>query len=169
MSVSQVKSQQNTQSFWQVKRMALMAMFIALSVIGAMLKIPSPTGTVALDSAPGFLGAALLGWKEGLIIAALGHLISAYSAGFPLTIPIHLLIALQMAIAVSVYAFLLNKTNPVVAIATAVFINGVLMPLSIVPMLGVQIFYAMVLPLCVAALINTVIAFILYRGLKRVL
>lgn len=169
MSVSQVKSQQNTQSFWQVKRMALMAMFIALSVIGAMLKIPSPTGTVALDSAPGFLGAVLLGWKEGLVIAALGHLVSAYSAGFPLTIPIHLLIALQMAIAVSVYALLLHKTNPVVAIAAAVFINGVLMPLSIVPMLGMQIFYAMVLPLTVAALINTVIAYILYRGLKRVL
>ena len=46
---------QERQSFWQVKRMVLMALFMALSVIGAMIKIPSPTGTVALDSAPGFL------------------------------------------------------------------------------------------------------------------
>ena len=84
MSVSKLNSEVGTQSFWQVRRMVLMAMFIALSVVGAMLKIPSPTGTVAFDSAPGFLGAALLGWREGFIIALLGHLVSGYSAGFPL-------------------------------------------------------------------------------------
>jgi hypothetical protein len=72
---------QGKQNFWQLKRMVVMAFFIALSVVGAMLKIPSPTGTVALDSAPGFLGAALLGWREGALIAALGHLISSYTAG----------------------------------------------------------------------------------------
>ncbi|HHW06749.1 MAG TPA: ECF transporter S component [Clostridia bacterium] len=165
MSVPETKIKQNVQSFWQVKRLVLMALFIALSVIGAMLKIPSPTGTVALDSAPGFLGAALLGWKEGLVIAALGHLASAYSAGFPLSLPIHLLVALQMAVAVSLFALLLHKTNGVIAVAAAVFINGVLMPLSLVPILGPGIFYGMVLPLTVAALVNTVLAYVLYRAL----
>jgi hypothetical protein len=38
---------QGKQNFWQLKRMVVMAFFIALSVVGAMLKIPSPTGTVA--------------------------------------------------------------------------------------------------------------------------
>ncbi|MGI6424678.1 MAG: hypothetical protein ACOX2A_05490 [Tepidanaerobacteraceae bacterium] len=40
---------------------ALMGMFIALSIVGAFIKIPSPTGTVALDSAPGYTAALLLG------------------------------------------------------------------------------------------------------------
>ncbi|NLL17739.1 MAG: ECF transporter S component [Clostridia bacterium] len=168
MSVSEAKKQATTQGFWQIRRMVLMAMFIALSVVGAMLKIPSPTGTVALDSAPGFLGAALLGWREGLLIAALGHLISAYSMGFPLSIPIHLIIALQMAIAAALYYILIKKTNPYVSIAVVTLYNGLAMPLSLVPMLGIGMFYAMALPLCVAAFINALIAYVCFRGLKSI-
>lgn len=168
MSVSEAKKQTSPQGFLHIRRMVLMAMFVALSVVGAMLKIPSPTGTVALDSAPGFLGAALLGWREGLIIAALGHLISAYSAGFPLSIPIHLIIALQMAVAAALYWVLLRKTGPYVTIAVVTLYNGLVMPLSLVPMLGIGLFYAMALPLCVASLVNTVIAYICYRALRTI-
>lgn len=168
MSVPETRVKSTAQGFWQAKRLVLMALFIALSVIGALLKLPSPTGTVALDSAPGFLGAALLGWKEGFIIAALGHLASAYSAGFPLSLPLHLIIALMMGLAVSVFAVLLHKINALLAIIVAVFINGVLMPLSFVPMFGMPFFYGMVAPLTVAALVNTVLAYLLYRALKNV-
>lgn len=168
MSVSKLNSEVGTQSFWQVRRMVLMAMFIALSVVGAMLKIPSPTGTVALDSAPGFLGAALLGWREGFIIALLGHLVSGYSAGFPLSLPIHLIIALQMGIAAALYYILIKKTNPYITIGVVTLYNGLVMPLSLAPLLGIGIFYAMAVPLCVAALINAVIAYVCYRGLKSI-
>ncbi|MGI6331734.1 MAG: ECF transporter S component [Zhaonellaceae bacterium] len=157
---------QERQSFWQVKRMVLMALFMALSVIGAMIKIPSPTGTVALDSAPGFLGAALLGWREGAIIAALGHLISSYSAGMPLTIPVHLLIALEMAIAAALYDVLNRKTNLFLAVLIVTLVNGVGMPLTMAPFFGMAFFYSMVLPLCVASFINALVAAICYKILK---
>lgn len=167
MSVSNVQSQPDRGSFWQLRRITMMAMFIALSVVGALLKIPSPTGTVALDSAPGFLGAAFLGWREGALIAALGHLISAYTAGLPLTVPVHLLIALEMAIAAAIYAVLARRSNFIVTIVVVTVLNGVGMPLSFVPLFGSGFFYSMVVPLCVASCVNAVLAFACYGVLQK--
>ena len=158
---------QGKQNFWHLKRMVVMAFFIALSVVGAMLKIPSPTGTVALDSAPGFLGAALLGWREGALIAALGHLISSYTAGLPLSLPIHLLIALEMAIAAALYAVLIRKTNMFVTVGAVTIINGVGMPLSMAPIFGMGFFYSMLLPLVVASFVNTLAAALCHKALKN--
>lgn len=36
------------------RRIARLAILIALSAVGALIKIPSPVGTVAFDSAPAF-------------------------------------------------------------------------------------------------------------------
>ena len=55
--------------FWTVKRIARVAILIALSGVGALIKIPSPTGTVALDSAPGYFTAVAFGPVEGMIVA----------------------------------------------------------------------------------------------------
>ena len=51
--------------------MARIAILVALSGAGAFIKIPSPTGTVALDSAPGYLAAAVFSPLEGGIVGAL--------------------------------------------------------------------------------------------------
>ena len=48
-----------------VKRVAYMAVFIALSAVGAMIKIPSPVGTIGLDSAPGYFCGLAFGYVEG--------------------------------------------------------------------------------------------------------
>ena len=39
------------------KKIARVGILIALCVVGALIKIPSPTGSVALDAAPAFLAA----------------------------------------------------------------------------------------------------------------
>ena len=65
-----------------LSKMVKISLLVALSVIGSMLKVPSPTGTVAFDSLPGYFGAIVIGPKEGAIIAAFGHLASAATAGF---------------------------------------------------------------------------------------
>ncbi|HBK67778.1 MAG TPA: alpha-ribazole transporter, partial [Firmicutes bacterium] len=37
-------------NLWSVKRVSIIAIFLALSAVGAMIKIPSPIGTIGLDS-----------------------------------------------------------------------------------------------------------------------
>lgn len=152
----------------QVKRLVLMALFIGLSLIGATIKLPSPTGTIALDSAPGYLGAVLLGWKEGALIIALGHLLSSYLVGMPLSVPIHLLNAVMMALAAGIFGFLFHRVSALVAIVVATIVNGVIMLLPLVPIMGMPFFYSMVMPLTVASLVNVVLAAFLYRILKNV-
>ncbi len=84
--------------FWSPKRAARMAILIALSGVGALVKIPSPTGTVALDSAPGYFAAIAFGAIEGPIVAVIGHIFTALTTGFPLGFPVHLYIAVQMGV-----------------------------------------------------------------------
>lgn len=85
-------------TYWTPRRVARMAIFVALSAVGALIKIPSPTGTVALDSCPGYFSAVAFGWLEGGIVAAIGHIFTAATTGFPLGVPIHILIAAEMAV-----------------------------------------------------------------------
>ncbi|MDS1030837.1 ECF transporter S component [Bacillota bacterium LX-D] len=149
------------------KKLVRMGIFTALCVVGAFLKIPSPTGTVSFDSAPGFFAAALLGGKEGALITALGHLISSGLTGFPLTLPIHLLIALQMAICAFLFAFLLKKANAFIAIITTIIANGVIAPLTLVPIYGMGFFVGMVLPLVIGSAANIIIAYLIYKAVKK--
>ncbi|RLG11243.1 MAG: alpha-ribazole transporter, partial [Thaumarchaeota archaeon] len=60
----------STAKFFTARRVARMAIFIALSVVGAFIKFPSPTGTVAMDSCPGFFSALTWGYIEGAIVIA---------------------------------------------------------------------------------------------------
>lgn len=76
-------------------RMGIMAAFIAASYVLGLIKLPSPVGSIALDSAPGYFLAAYLGPVPGGVVGTLGHLASAASAGFPLGY-IHLAVAAQM-------------------------------------------------------------------------
>ncbi|MEW5920747.1 MAG: ECF transporter S component [Bacillota bacterium] len=55
-----------------VKKLVITALLITMSAVGGFIKIPSPTGTVAFDSLPGYLAAALLGGCGGADIAITG-------------------------------------------------------------------------------------------------
>ena len=83
------------------KKIARVGILIALCVVGALIKIPSPTGSVALDAAPAFLAAFAFTLPEAALVAVLGHLVSAATAGFPLSLPVHAIIAITMAVAVA--------------------------------------------------------------------
>ncbi len=153
------------------RRLTIMGLLTALCVVGSFIKIPSPTGTVAFDSTPGYLAAFLLGGQEGAIVAAFGHLLSAVTVGFPLSLPIHCVIALQMAAFAFVFAVILQKgkyrsTAVVVAVILATLLNGIVAPLMLIPFFGYGFFLAMVLPLSVASFLNIIIAAILGQALK---
>ena len=72
---------------------------------------------------------------------ALGHMLTALTAGFPLTVPVHLYIAAQMAGYAAVLWWLSDKGNAgsVRMIAAGVLVsllNGVLAAASIIPFFG---------------------------------
>src|SRR5699024_11235420 len=59
------------------KKMSLLALFIALSVIGASIKIPAVIGSVALDVFPALFASVLIGKRTGAVVAGLGHILTA--------------------------------------------------------------------------------------------
>ncbi|MEM3437431.1 MAG: ECF transporter S component [Nitrososphaerales archaeon] len=155
------------QPYWIPKRVARMAIFIALSAVGAIIKIPSPTGTVALDSLPGYFSAVAWGYLEGGIVIALGHLLTSATVGFPLSIPIHILIAVMMIVWASIFRWTTVKIHWIVGIVVATFFNGVVAPAVFIPMFGEGFFYAMVIPLVVASLVNIAIASVTYQIVEK--
>ncbi|HHX74886.1 MAG TPA: ECF transporter S component [Firmicutes bacterium] len=143
------------------KKLVLLALLTALCAVGGFIKIPSPTGTVALDSLPGFLAAALLGGRGGAAVGFLGHLFSAATVGFPLGLPVHLYVGLQMAVYVSIFGYLYRKGHKVPAVIIAIVLNGAVAPLLLVPIYGPG-FFAMMLPaLTVGSAVNIILAAVL--------
>lgn len=151
--------------FLTPRRVARMAILVALSGVGAFIKIPSPTGTVALDSAPAFLASAAFSPGEGAIVGALGHLISALTTGFPLGLPVHLLVAAEMAVFVWIFGVVARKVNVWLAIVVGILLNGVGGAAIMIPIGGLGLFTALVLPLTVGAAINIIIAVLASRAL----
>ncbi len=145
----------------RLRRFVVVALFVGMSAVGGFIKIPSPTGTVALDALPGYLGAVLLGGWGGALVGFLGHLFSAGTVAFPLGLPIHLLIAVQMAVFVSVFGFLYRKKQRLLAVFAGILLNGIAAPAMLIPIFGAGFFTAMLLPLIVGSAVNILLAAVL--------
>ena len=152
-------------TFFTARRVARIAILVALSGVGAFIKIPSPTGTVALDAAPAFLAGGAFSPLEGSIVGVLGHLISALTTGFPLGLPVHLLVAAEMGVFVWIYGVIARKVNIWVAAVVAILLNGIGGAALMIPIGGLGLFTALVLPLTVGAVINVVIAVLATKAL----
>nr|WP_300006176.1 ECF transporter S component [Tissierella sp.] len=163
-----VKSERSTTS-----RLVYASMFIALSFIGSLIKIQ---GTIALDSMSAFFASLFLGPVLGAIVGALGHLLSAFTSGFPLTMPIHIIIMIEMAVVVYLFGILYKKYNPVFANIIAIVLNGigavlVLAPITKLlglPLNGKAFIYAMTIPLTLASAVNIILASIVFSRVKKV-
>ncbi|AVP55885.1 Protein of uncharacterised function (DUF1393) [Clostridium tetani] len=159
----------------KTNKIVITALFIALSFIGANIKI---MGTVAFDAMPGFLGALLLGPVYGGIIGGVGHFLTALTSGFPLSLPVHLVITVIMAATMAIFALVykvLVKKNKVLAMILAIIVgvtvNGpinllVLTPL-LMPIMGKAGIFALVPVLSGVAAINAVVAVLIYKFLPR--
>jgi hypothetical protein len=164
-------SSKERKGFFTARRIARMAIFIALSVVGAFIKIPSPTGTVAMDSCPGYFSALAWGYREGGIVIALGHLATAATVGFPLGV-LHLLIAVLMIVAAILFRFggtvVPRKwgINLVAAVLLGGTFNG-LMALIMAPLLGWGLAIALTPSLLVASYIDTAISAIAYSIVSK--
>ncbi|MEA4812318.1 MAG: ECF transporter S component [Anaerolineaceae bacterium] len=154
---------------WSTKQIAVMAIFIALSAVGAFIKIPSPIGSIGLDSAPGFFAAVAFGPIIGGIVIAVGHIISAAVVGFPLTIPIHIAIAIGMALVAFVFYLLGRKgiIGLVAGVVICALLNSFALGLLLIPIGGKALYLTMIVPLLAAAAVNLVIAAVAYLALKN--
>ena len=162
------------------KTLVLTALFVALSLVGSNIKI---FGTIAFDSLPGFLAALLLGPVYGAAIGFLGHLFTALTSGFPLSVPLHMVIAITMAITMLGYGYtykaLKNKTSATVSLAVTGIVGTVLNgPVSLAFSMGTLALMAgkeaamgllaMLPVLVLGSVANIVISIIVFMSLEKV-
>ena len=150
-----------------VKRIAIMAVFIALSAVGALIKIPSPVGTIGLDSAPGFFSAIAFGGVEGAVIIAMGHMLTAAVAGFPLTLPIHIFIAFQMALWALAFRWVTKKLGLIAAVIAGTVLNGVVSSFTMMFLGGFAAVIGVMPFLVIGSAINVIIAAVAYRVIRE--
>lgn len=149
-----------------VKRIAIIAVFVALSAVGALIKIPSPVGTIGLDSAPGFFSAIAFGSFEGAVVIALGHMLTAAVAGFPLTIPIHIFIAIQMALWALAFRWVNRKLGLIAAVVAGIILNGVVSSFTMMLMGGFGAVLGVMPFLILGSAINVIIVALAYKVIK---
>lgn len=160
--------------FLTPKMISRIAIFIALSVVGAYIKFPSPTGTVAMDSSPGYFGALAFGYIPGAIIISLGHIATAFSTGFPLG-TLHILVAVFMAIAGLLFRFgykLAGKVtdNEVAKLTVACLLGAGFNSITGIleaPIIGWGMAIGLTPSLAVASFANAIVAGIAYGIVKR--
>jgi len=104
------------------KSLVITAMLIALSLVGANFKV---FGSVAFDSLPGFVAALLLGPAYGAAIGFLGHMFTAMTSGFPLSLPLHLVIGLAMALTMTGFGLTYGALEHKVSQAVRLIITGI--------------------------------------------
>ena len=154
----------------KTKQIVLLALFISMSVVGGYIKIPNPiTSSIAFDSLAAYLSALLLGGIPGALVAFLGHMASAALGGFPLTLPIHILIGIEMGLIMIVFNFCAKKINLLTAIVVGILLNGVICPASLIliPGMGLPVFLGALLPLFVASALNIIISALIYSPIKK--
>lgn len=168
MSISERTPDQATKAPLSARKLAIMAVFIALSAAGSLVKIPSPLGTVGLDSAPGFFTAVAFGGWMGFIVIAIGHLLGSAIVGFPLTLPVHLVIAVGMGLCALAFRWVGRRGTVwlVVSVVTTSLLNSFGLGLIVVPIGGWGMYLASVPSLLLGAAVNLVLAAIAYRALR---
>ncbi len=149
-----------------VNKLTLIALFIALSAIGSYMMLPGPIGSVALDSAPGFIASVILGGGSGALVLGLGHILTAIRSGLPLG-PIHVIIAILMAGIAPVYCYFWKKYNHWIAGLVGIILNGLVINAFLIPLLGVPFFMAMIPVLTIGATFNISIATLVVILLER--
>lgn len=151
-----------------VKTISTLAVFIALSVVGAALKIPSPIGSVALDSFPALLAAVILGPVAGGIVAGLGHIVSALIAGMPLG-PFHFLIMIEMFVFVWLFGVIWKAGLRIIAYIAFFIANSFIMSIPFVFIISPAFYMEIIPSLTAATAINVVVAMLLAPRLVPVL
>ena len=146
-----------------------MGLLVGMSAVGALIKIPSPFGTVAFDSCPGYFAALAMGGWQGAVVIAAGHLLTSALSGFPMSLPMHLALALVMALLALLFR-LVGRKGSVPSLAAAVVLaslgNSFVAALLVLPVGGWALYFAYIPSLLVGGIANTLVAALVYRALR---
>ena len=164
----------------KTRKLVSCALLIAISFIGANVTL---AGSIAFDSLPAFLATLMLGPVYGAAIGFLGHLLTAATSGFPLSIPLHIVIAFTMALTMLGFGYtykLLAKKIHQVPCLTITGIIGVTLnvPVSLMFSVGALwilagretafLLLALIPILLLASILNVVLSIILFKVLQKV-
>jgi len=153
---------------FSVKSITITSMFIAISAILSNFKI---WGSVSFDAAPAFLASYLLGGTYGAFVGVIGHLVAAMTSGFPLSFPLHIIIALEMGLICYISGFLFKDKGKMFFITPILtfLLNSFVAPLILIfwKDMGLNVYIAMLLPLTIVSFANVLVAVLLYPMLKK--
>src|SRR5699024_220806 len=144
----------------KAKQISFLALFIALSVVGGMVKLPSPIGSIAFDSFPALIAAVWLGKNSGAVVGTVGHLMSALLSGFVLG-PFHFMIAVGMGIVIWIFGNLYQSFQPIIPNTFFIIANGFILPLPFIFIMGLPFFLSILPSLVIATIANLIIAALL--------
>lgn len=144
----------------------ILLLFLALTAVGASLKIPLGMSSVALDSAPALLAGMLFGPFAGAMIGMVGHLLSAYIGGLPLG-PFHLLIGAEMGAIIYLTAILWRERNLLLGLSFFIICTTVLAPLPFYYILSPSFYWTILFPLFIGSSFNSIIAGLIYKPIKN--
>lgn len=147
-------------------RMAWIAMLMALTVIGAAIKIPAIIGSVALDSFPALLAAALLGGPAGAVVGGAGHVLSALIGGMPLG-PLHGLVAIEMALLAFIFSLFYKNGKRWQGALLFILGNTFAAPLPFLFLLNKAFYLSVVPSLLIGSVLNAAIAIIVIPRLAK--
>lgn len=149
------------------KKVSWLALFVALSVAGGMIKVPAPISSIALDSFPALIGAVLLGPAAGALIGALGHMASALLGGFPMG-PLHGIVAAEMAAVMWIFGTMYRAGWKRSVLPVFVFLNGLILPAIFIPFMGPAFYVSTAPAITIAAAFNGIAAYMLLPRLINV-
>lgn len=151
----------------RTKKITMMAIFIALSFVGSLIKIPSPLGDIGFDSAAGFTAVLYLGYIPGATVTMLGYLLISMSAGFPLGI-LTLGVAIEMFFIAIAYRYF-YRINKILGITVGTVLNGLVAPLIVLPVGGWGLYVALLPSLTAASVLDLATSAVAYEALKKAL
>ncbi|WP_085991587.1 ECF transporter S component [Oceanobacillus senegalensis] len=147
------------------RKISILALFIALSVVGAATKIPAIIGSVALDAFPALLAGTFFGIGAGAVVGGFGHMVSALIGGMPMG-ALHVVIAIEMALLVAMFTILIERGKNIFAAIIFVIGNVLLAPAPFIFLFGVEFYMALIPSLFIGSVLNVLVALIVYSRIR---
>lgn len=151
---------------WDTRTISRVTILAAVSGAGAMIKIPGPATTIALDAAAGYFAASYFGWPIGATVAAIGCFLANALGGFASWLPMVPIYVCAMAFTVTIGVFVAQKTNIVLAIIVGTVVNTITCLGPWVVMIGPALMVALLPSQLIGSAVNAAVGLTVAQALK---